>query len=74
MPKKQNQDMNERDVKKMLREYGVKSEDELLEKLDETWNKSFCTRCGRELDLTTCAFEDGDPVCVDKCGGYDAYL
>lgn len=69
MPKKQSQDMNEGDVKKMLREYGVKSEDELLEKLDETWNKSFCTRCGKELDLTTCMYEDGDPVCFGRCRG-----
>lgn len=64
---KEKEDINEGDVRKILHDFGVNSEEELNNKLNDEWNKSFCTKCGRELDLTTCMFDDGDPICRGGC-------
>jgi hypothetical protein len=60
-------EMNENDVKEILNEFGVKTEDELSDKVNKTWNLVKCSRCGRKIDLTSCNWEDGDPVCANEC-------
>lgn len=56
-------------VKKILKDFGAKTEDELLEIVNDTWHVSECTKCGKELDLRTCQYIDGDPVCYGGCHG-----
>ena len=64
---KEKEDVNDGDIKKILHDFGVNSEDELNTRLNDEWSKSFCMRCGKELDLTTCMYDDGDPVCYGGC-------
>jgi hypothetical protein len=64
---KEKENISDRDIKNMLHDFHVNSENELNTNLNDEWNKSFCTRCGKELDLLTCSFDDGDPICF---GGF----
>ena len=57
----------DRDIKKMLKEYGAKNEEEFAQIINEDWKFAECTRCGKLIDLTTCSFEDGDPICYGGC-------
>lgn len=54
---------NNKDIKESLKFLGVKDENELDATIENNWYKSYCTRCGRVIDLQTCAWNDGDPVC-----------
>jgi len=60
-------DVTDRDIKKILKEYGVKNEEDFERVINEEWKLVECTRCGKLIDLTTCSFEDGDPVCYGGC-------
>jgi len=62
-----NGDMNEGDVRQILKSFRVNTEDELVDEVNNTWYISNCVRCGKELDLTTCMYDDGDPVCRGGC-------
>lgn len=64
---KEKEDINNNDIKKMLHEFHVNTETELDDELNQSWNKSYCVICGKELDLLTCNFSDGDPVCFGGC-------
>jgi len=51
-------------VKKTLKEFGVHTEEELREKLmAKNWTQIKCSCCGREIDLMSCNYLGGDPVC-----------
>ena len=61
-------DISEKDIKEMLRDFGVKTEDELIEKMEKTWNKVRCCRCGKTIYLETCYFtNDEAPICPGGC-------
>jgi hypothetical protein len=64
---KKQKEMTSKDVKSILKEFGAHSEDELVKIVNISWNLTKCTRCGKNLDLLHCRFEDGDPVCYDGC-------
>jgi hypothetical protein len=66
---KEKTDLTNYEVKGILKEFGVNSEDELVDKVEETWYQSMCTICGNPLDLRACAYDDGDPICLGGCRG-----
>lgn len=46
-----------------LKFFGVDNEEDIVKKVENDWHKSNCVRCGAELDLMTCSYSDGDPIC-----------
>ncbi len=51
----------------VLDEFGVKSDNELMDVLLNDWNLVKC-KCGNKFDLTTCNYSEiGNPIC-NKCG------
>jgi hypothetical protein len=52
-------------IKKFLKEFNVKSEDELLNKLDEEAQTIPCIVCGKELKFEKIHWNDSDPFCGD---------
>ena len=61
-----NSPISERErINSTLNEYNVKTEDEFYSVVDSTWHKTKCMRCGREISLLNCHFDNGDPVCVE---------
>lgn len=64
---KNNEEVSDRSIKKMMKEYGAKNEEEFQTIIYDAWNISQCIICGKLLDLTTCGYEDGDPVCLGGC-------
>jgi hypothetical protein len=52
-------------INSILHEYNVKTEDEYQNLVDKTWHKCRCVKCGREISLLTCHFDNGDPICVE---------
>lgn len=55
-------DPNEKDLNKMVKELGAKSEDDLAEKLLDDWDKVKCCVCGKEVSLMMAVSIDGDPA------------
>ncbi len=51
------------DIKKMMKEYGVETEEELQEKLLEDWNRVECFACGRKIKLEKAVIIDEVPYC-----------
>lgn len=64
---KNNDEVSDRSIKKMMKEYGAKNEEEFQTIIYDKWNISQCIICGKMLDLTTCAYDDGDPICFGGC-------
>lgn len=63
-----NEDMTMNDVKNILLDFDVKTENELAEKLtDDDWHILKCSRCGNQISLFTCSWDNGDPVCFGGC-------
>jgi hypothetical protein len=54
-------------INNTLKEYNVKSEDEFQNLIDKTWDKIRCVKCGREISLLHCHFDNGDPCCSGNC-------
>jgi rRNA maturation endonuclease Nob1 len=52
-------------IENTLKDFNVKSEDEFQSMVNNTWHKTRCVRCGREISLLNCHFDNGDPVCVE---------
>ena len=52
-------------IENTLKDFNVKSEDEFQNMVNDTWHKTRCLRCGREISLLNCHFDNGDPVCVE---------
>ena len=63
------EDFNYHKMQSLFRDFGVHSEDELQEKLDNDSRTIPCSVCGKELDIETFAFVDGDPVCPNCANG-----
>ena len=51
---------------KMLNDFGVKSEEELITKLEEDALTLPCIECHKEFPIDCLSFPQGDPVCK-KC-------
>jgi len=58
------------DVGRILKDFNAKTEEELMETVNNTWYVAECTNCGKELDLRVCEYDDGDPICLGGCHGY----
>jgi len=50
-------------IENTLKDFNVKSEDEFQILINDTWQKCKCVRCGRDISLLNCSFENGDPIC-----------
>jgi len=62
--RKEKDDLTKGEIKQILDEFGAKSEDELVEIVEKTWNLIKCKTCKHSFDLTTCSYtSDGDPIC-----------
>ena len=48
---------------KMLKDFGVKTEDELMKKLEEDSLTLPCQCCHKEISINVVKFLDGDPIC-----------
>jgi hypothetical protein len=56
------------DTNKLLKDFGVKTEDDLLNTLDKESKTLPCIICGNEFSFDELSFPDGDPICR-HCSG-----
>jgi hypothetical protein len=63
------ENMTDKDVKRLLKEFGAKNEEELVDIMQNSWNSAICQKCGRKIDLLNCDYENDDPVCKGGCIG-----
>jgi hypothetical protein len=54
-------------IENTLKDFNVKSEDEFQILVNDTWDKIKCIKCGKQISLLYCHFENGDPACHDGC-------
>jgi formylmethanofuran dehydrogenase subunit E len=57
------EEFNEERMKTLLKDFGVKDEDELFQKLIEESKTLPCSSCGHEFIINELIFIDGDPIC-----------
>ena len=61
---KKEKEFNDKDVKKILDDFGATSEEDLVDIVEKTWNLVTCEVCNNQFDLTLCHYSgDGDPIC-----------
>ena len=56
---------------KMLKDFGVKNEEELMEKLEKDSLTLPCLICEKEISINLIHFLDGEPICSDCLENYD---
>jgi len=59
--------LDEKIEKELTAEFGSKSDNEIADGINETWNISECQGCGKQIDLMVAVFIEGDPYCA-RCG------
>ena len=63
--------MNEnKQFKRLLNDFNVKTEDELFEKMVEESKTIPCIECGIETNIEMLSFPDGEPVCLNCMENY----
>jgi hypothetical protein len=55
--------MNKNTVNKLLKDFGVETEEQLQKKLAEEAKVVPCIHCGKEFPIDELYFIDGDPYC-----------
>ena len=55
-------------VKSVLSDYGVKTEKEFMEVMNDDWNYILCSKCSYKVDIFSCHFENGSRAICPKCG------
>ena len=63
MEKKEKESPSKGDIDQILKEFGAKDEDDLINIVNNTWNIMKCKYCGHKFNITKCSYRDGDPVC-----------
>ena len=56
---------------KLLKDFNVENEEQLLEKLEQNSLTLPCLVCGKELSINLIHFLDGDPICSDCLEDYN---
>lgn len=63
--KKKRNNFNSSEIQELFDEFGVKTEGELLKKLDQDSYTLKCSMCGKEYIITSMRFPYGDPLCLN---------
>ena len=60
---KEKEDLSKGDISQILKEFGAKDENDLVDIVNNTWNIIECKQCKYKFDIMKCSYRDGDPVC-----------
>jgi hypothetical protein len=60
-----------RKYNQLLKDFHVKNEQQLLEKLEKDSLTLPCQVCGKEISISIVHFLDGDPICFNCLGSCD---